>query len=215
MEKAKIGAILKKRIAEKGYTQEEFAEIAGIGFSSLKKYISGATSYTVELLEIFSEKLECSYDYLLGKSFSPIRENQDISNELRLSDEAIKHIRNHAKDYDTNFTRKKYIVTLSTLIETDGLINTISEYFLFCKQYQIMLDKGINVLEQIIMSDPKLTECYDASDFGMSSGGHLYPDILAKIVEAKYGLPKEYLDEVKNIILNFDAEEIAKVFYGK
>lgn len=213
MEKAKIGAILKKRIAEKGYTQEEFAEMAGIGFSSLKKYISGSISYTVELLEIFSDKLECSYDYLLGKSISPIRENQDISSELRLSDKAINQIRNHAKNFDTNFTRKKYIITLSTLIETDGLINTISEYFLFCKQYQLMLDKGINVLEQVIKSDPILSECYDESDFGMSSGGHLYPDILGKIVEAKYGLPKEYLDEVRDICLNFEPEEIAKMFY--
>lgn len=212
MEKAKIGAILKKRIVDRGYTQEEFAEIAGIGYSSLKKYINGTSLYKVNLLEVFAEKLDCSYDYLMGKSFSPIREHQDISNELRLSDKAIKHIKNHANNYDEDFNMRKYIITLSTLIETDGLIRTIADYFIFCKKFEMMLSDGINILEQIIQSDPDLSKHYDTSDFGISTGGHLYADIMGKIVEAKYGLPNEYLDEVRDINLKYNPDDIIKMF---
>ena len=66
MEKDTIGAILKNRIKEMGMTQEEFAQEAGIGISSLKKYMNGTNAYSYELMERFSQILNCSYDYLLG-----------------------------------------------------------------------------------------------------------------------------------------------------
>ena len=66
MDLGKIGAILKQTIKDRDFTQEEFAEITGIGLSSLKKYMSGKVSYSIEVLEIIADRLQCSYDYLLG-----------------------------------------------------------------------------------------------------------------------------------------------------
>ena len=66
-----IGTILKDRIKEKGYTQEEFCELVGIGLSSLKKYMNGKVFYSIDTLELFANALDCSYDYLLGKSKTP------------------------------------------------------------------------------------------------------------------------------------------------
>ena len=92
MERDKIGAILKSRIKEKGYTQEKFAEAVGVKYSTLKKYMYGKSTYSYELLLRFAEKLECSVDYLLGQSKSPIREHHEIAEQTRLSEKAIQKI---------------------------------------------------------------------------------------------------------------------------
>ena len=52
-----IGTILKDRIKEKGYTQEEFCELVGIGLSSLKKYMNGKVFYSIDTLELFANAL--------------------------------------------------------------------------------------------------------------------------------------------------------------
>ena len=67
MDMVTIGTILKKRIREKGYTQEEFCEKVGIGLSSLKKYMNGKVFYSIDTLDLFAKALNCSYDYLLGR----------------------------------------------------------------------------------------------------------------------------------------------------
>ena len=57
MQKDTFGAVLKRRIKDMGYTQEEFADKVGIGHSTLKKYLSGKNLYDVELLLRFAEVL--------------------------------------------------------------------------------------------------------------------------------------------------------------
>lgn len=128
MEKDTFGAILKNRIKEKGYTQEEFAEKAGIGLASLKKYINGTNVYRVDLLPKFAKLLECSYDYLLGYSRSPIRENSDISNELHLSDRAIELIRKMASRDEDDYYYMAYFYILNAMIENEDLMFGLTEY---------------------------------------------------------------------------------------
>ena len=79
---------MKDLIKERGYTQEEFAEDVGIGLSTIKKYITGQVSYSIETLDLFADIFNCSYDYLLGKSLTPYREIQDVKQAIRLSDGA-------------------------------------------------------------------------------------------------------------------------------
>ena len=83
----KISTILKKRIKDMGYTQENFAEECGISAATLKSYIkkNSKTNYNIEMLKIFSQKLDCSYDYLLGKSDTPYPEIQSLKDEICLS----------------------------------------------------------------------------------------------------------------------------------
>ncbi len=128
-QKDKIGAILKNLIKERGYTQEEFAEEVGIGLSTLKKYITGKVSYTIETLELFAEFFNCSYDYLLGKSLTPYREIQDIKQTTRLTDGALERIIHYAKEYDEYAESKRYIDTLSNIIQSEFLIERIIDYF--------------------------------------------------------------------------------------
>ncbi len=70
-----ISTILKKRIKEMGYTQVEFAEECGMSLTTLKVYLDEKSKirYNIETLELFSQKLNCSYDYLLGKSETPMQ----------------------------------------------------------------------------------------------------------------------------------------------
>lgn len=148
MDKVKIGAILKRIIKERDFTQEEFAEITGIGLSSLKKYMSGKVSYTVEVLEIMADRLQCSYDYLLGKSLTPERELQDVKEATRLSDGALERITEYAKQYDYDDYSRKYLNTLSTLVQTNFLVNRIMD-FLYIDPKEEWIDNETDILPQI------------------------------------------------------------------
>lgn len=129
MKKDMFGAVLKRRIKEMGYTQEEFADKVGIGYSTLKKYLSGKNLYDVELLLRFAEVLECSCDYLLGLSISPKRENQDISNELKLSDEAIDAIRRYANAVEIDSIAKRSLEVINRVVTRSDFIEILGEYF--------------------------------------------------------------------------------------
>lgn len=124
-----IGIILKDAIKERGFTQEEFAETTGIGLSSLRKYMSGKVYYSIETLEIIADTLHCSYDYLLGKSLTPDRELQDVKEATRLQDGALERLLNYAKHYDDDSESKRYIETLSTLVQSSFLLERIIDYF--------------------------------------------------------------------------------------
>ena len=53
-----------------------------------------------------------------------------------------------AKTYDDEFNRRKFIMTINTIICTDGLIEYISEYFLVDRlvnsMYNQKMNKGLN-----------------------------------------------------------------------
>lgn len=137
-----IGAILKDLIKERGYTQEEFAEEVGIGLSSLKKYITGQVSYSIDTLDEFAEFFDCSYDYLLGKSLTPYRELQDMKQSTRLTDGALERLTGYAKTYDNDLESKKYLDTLSNLIQSEFLIERIVDYFYIDTNEELILEKG-------------------------------------------------------------------------
>ena len=128
MQKATKGAILKHRIREMGYTQEELSEVTGVAYSTLKKYLADKCPYDVDLLELFAEKLECSYDYLMGYSKSPDRNLQSVKDATNLSDKAIEKLMEYAKYYEKSEYCKLNIDTTSKIIESEGLVDTIAQY---------------------------------------------------------------------------------------
>ncbi len=123
MEKDKIGAILKARIKECGYTQEDFAEQTGVGLSSLKKYISGANYYDIEVLERFADTLKCSYDYLLGKTATPEAEYRTIKDATGLADGSIERLIEAAKSEDTDL-----VCIFDYLLQNDKLVDSAQDY---------------------------------------------------------------------------------------
>ncbi len=95
-----IGTILKDRLKEMGITQVEFASRTEIGLSSLKKYMSGKVFYSIDTLELIANELDCSYDYLLGKSKTPKPELHEVKELTRLHDNAIEILQQYANQYD-------------------------------------------------------------------------------------------------------------------
>lgn len=120
MDISTIGTILKKRIKEQGYTQEEFADECGIGLSTLQKYMRGERMYKYDLLEVFADKLNCTYDYLLGKSEVPEKEYQDMRNETGLSICAIDELK--------EYKRIKKIDVLNYLLENRKFMEILILY---------------------------------------------------------------------------------------
>jgi len=133
----KIGAILKSRIKECDYTQDRFAYDTGVGLSSIKKYISGQVCYTVDTLEIFSKALNCSYDYLLGKSKTPNPEYHTIKEQTQLADGTIERLLLAAqrRGYDD------YVPIYDFIIQNDDLVDMIKDYLEYVNKVDIEGDE--------------------------------------------------------------------------
>ncbi|MBE5880626.1 MAG: helix-turn-helix transcriptional regulator [Lachnospiraceae bacterium] len=123
MERVRMGKIttnLRKRIKEKGYTREQFAEICGIPEETLKKYLS-RDDYPTRWLKVFADELDCTYDYLLGKSGVPEREYMDARNETRLSVESIDNLKKH-NDNGIMFE------TINVILENESVWKALALY---------------------------------------------------------------------------------------
>lgn len=125
----KTGAIIKLRIKELNFTQTEFAEKAGIGVSTLKKYISGQLPYSIELLDKFSELLNCSYEYLLGKSPKPHGSYKEVQYLTGLSDMAIAELSEIAAEKDINNSAR--YLAMEKALENRELLCAIGNYLSF------------------------------------------------------------------------------------
>lgn len=126
------GTILRKRIKEMGYTQQEFADKVPMPLATLKKYMSDRGMYSIDYLKRFSELLDCSYDYLMGATVSPRRDIQDIKDATRLSDEAIDKIKRIVAKIDgTDATQsigaQNMIACLDMVIKTE-VYETVAAY---------------------------------------------------------------------------------------
>ena len=135
-----ISTILKKRIKEMGYTQVEFAEECGMSLTTLKVYLDEKSKirYNIETLELFSQKLNCSYDYLLGKSETPKREIQTLKEQTHLSDNALLSLQLNAADYEKapevncdeirKAVAENDLIVASLILEDAELLGLIKNY---------------------------------------------------------------------------------------
>lgn len=135
------GNILKERIKQRGFTQADFADTCGISLSALKKYITDELPYSIALLEIFAEKLDCSTAYLLGESNTTMSELHDLKTQTHLSDAALLYLKGIAHDYDKAVKnrvdrgsvghREEELITISYLLEDNELIYLIERLLYF------------------------------------------------------------------------------------
>lgn len=108
MKKDTFGAILKKEIKSKGFTQEIFAEEIGVGHATLKKYLSPKYNRypNVELLLKICAVLECDSDYLLGLQPHPRKETTDICSATGLSPVAVEALKARKRDQDDELANR-------------------------------------------------------------------------------------------------------------
>lgn len=211
MDKATIGTILRDRIKEMGFTQEEFADKAGIGLSSLKKYMNGTTAYNYELMEIFTKELDCSYDYLLGLSKSTKREFHEINEQLRLSDEAIEKLVTYAKGYDKDINSKRYIRTLDVLIKTSGLMRSLTEYMIQSRY----IDKICQLIKKNVASclsqNKSVNMFIDSDDCMINTDTVLLIDVVSKLKDAKNVVGAEFVNEMKSLAPYSELEHLLDI----
>lgn len=203
MEKATIGAILKNRINEKGYTQEEFAEEVGISYSALKKYMSGKNAYNYEVMELFADKLGCSYDYLLGLSKSPVNEHREIAELTRLSEQAIKKITQYARHYDDDFEARRYISCLDILLCDDDFFNWLFDFMITSKPMEKMYEGLIGLFQGQIDNNPRLKELDIKEERKVTMEMYLLMTIVTKLKDIKYKVTPELIAEMRE----FEVEE--------
>lgn len=135
------GTILKRRIKEMGYTQTEFAEECQISISALKKYITDELPYSIALLEIFSEKLDCSPDYLLARSETSIQELHSLKEQTHLSEAALLTLEKENHDYCREVkcendklqknNARNALAAISLVLEDEKLVHYIQQMLFF------------------------------------------------------------------------------------
>lgn len=149
MDNRAVGEILKKRIKEMGYNQEDFANEIGISYETLKNYLNGTSPYSTEYLIKFAEKLDCSFDFLLGNSKATKNENHILVEELGLSNQAIEKIKELVNS-DNIDCRDNMIQALEKIICKDGLLYVLALYILANKEFVSLGDK----VKSNIISEP-------------------------------------------------------------
>ncbi len=199
MEKAIIGDILRKRIKEKKYTQQAFAEIVGVKYSTLKKYMSGKAAYSYELLLVFSEQLDCSVDYLLGLSKSPIKEHHEISEQTRLSEDAIKKIAKYARHYDDEFEAKKYIMLLDRMIKEDRFLNTMFDYIIASKFVEKMYKEVTDIYGYAVMQNEAIKKMGVENDYFLTSELVKLTDTISELKDFKRKVSPEMIEVLKGL----------------
>lgn len=197
MEKVIIGKRLGKRIKEMGYTQQEFAEMMGINEDTLRKYISGRNAYSLQLLIEFAEKLDCSYDYLLGYSLSPKREYHEIAEQTRLSEKAIEKITSNAKDYDKYFYAKRFIKCLDMLMCEDGVFNSICDYMQASQYTDREYMKLIKPMKDKLREAPELREVDIEENKSLSLETQYLISMVSSLKEMKAKMTPEFIEELK------------------
>ena len=203
MEKDKIGARLKEAIKKRGFKQEEFAEKCVISYPALKRYMSGKNVYTYEHLEKFADVLNCSYDYLLGKSDSFKQEYHEVTKMTHLSEKAIENIYKRAKYYDEEFEAKRYIMVLDLLLREEECFDSLCNYMLASKFVNylngIFFDKmqdAINNMEPV-----KKMGIQKAKRLSVESQQMI--DLVTRFKEMKETLTPEFIEQLKDL----DTEE--------
>lgn len=197
MKKDMIGAILKKRIKEKGYTQQQFAEEAGISLAALKKYMRGETAYSYEVMDMLADKLECSYDYLLGLSKSPVKEHHEIAEQTRLSEEAIKKIVKYASHYDDNFEARTYIKCLDRMLCEDGVFSSICDYLMASRFANDMAQGFISILQNALYAQPAIQELGIEEDRKLSLEMIQMINIICMLKDMKARMTPEFIAELR------------------
>ena len=199
MEKVIIGEILNKRIAEKGYTQQEFADLMGMKKDTLRSYMNGNSAYSYELLIEFAEKLDCSYDYLLGYSKSPKREYHELTEQTRLSNEALDKLYKYAQYYDTELEAKRYIGLLDLLIKSDGVLNAIFDYLLASNLVHGMYKDYVDICNKSLDKIPFIKNADVKNDYVMKLEELELMDVMYELKELKRAISQITVDEIKKL----------------
>ena len=139
MDNRAIGEILKNRIKEMGYKQEDFADDLGIPYETLKNYLNGTSPYPLECLIKASELLDCSFDYLLGYSKATKNENHILVNELGLSNETIEIIKSWKNSKSADI-RENMLHTLDLIIRKEDFIFLLAMFILSNKRFSELSD---------------------------------------------------------------------------
>ena len=84
---------LKKARKKAGYkTQEDFAKAFHVSIDTVRNWEQGRGVPEIGTLLYLAEFLDCDLDYLIGRIDKPTHDLQFITDELRLSEEAVKKL---------------------------------------------------------------------------------------------------------------------------
>lgn len=106
---------LSKMRKERGLTQQEMAQKAGVGIAQLRRYEGGKSSPTLEVIKNISKTLGVTTDELIFDENESIAANKIIDRQLLEQFEVVSEMNRHEKD------------TIKTILESMILKNRLEE----------------------------------------------------------------------------------------
>ena len=142
-------------------------------------------------------------EYLLGLSKSPNPEFHEITEQTRLSEEAIKKICKYAKEYDTEFEGKSIIRTLDMLICEDGAISSIRDYLISYRMMDAMTNAIVNTMQGHINRNAVVMGMEIEEDKKISLETQMMIHVIMQLKDLNSKLTPEFLEDIKEL----DTEE--------
>lgn len=106
---------LSKMRKEKGFTQQEMAEKAGVGIAQLRRYEGGKSSPTLEVIKNISKTLGVTTDELIFDKHEGVANNKIMDRQLLEQFEVVSAMKQHEKD------------VIKTILESMILKNRLEE----------------------------------------------------------------------------------------
>ena len=161
--------------------------------------MSGKNAYDYELLERFADKLDCSFDYLLGMSKSPRREFHEVTEQTHLSEQAIANIFKRAKYYEKEFEGRRYIKVLDLMLREEKAFSSICDFIIASKPMDAMNNFLMNGIERAFMSIPAFKEMDVVESKKIPLENLLMIQLVMSLKTLKDEITPDMLDELRKL----------------
>ena len=188
-------------LEEKGYTQKNFSKDTGISTGSISKFRNGVSIPKRDTLEIISNMLDVSSNYLLGKSDVTEYNLEDINKKTGLSQKAIEQLYKLQHDYsvleDINIDITEKRKTSKTYMDELTILS-------------LMIEDNANLIDLLCYIKQYINKCKDLENFEKSYKKKKDKNIYSKIEDTKKEI--KFLKFSALEILSNSMENIKKGF---
>lgn len=190
---------LRKKRKEKGYTQQQLAEILNVTLKTYRSWEKNTLPKTLDLVNL-STILDCDIDFLLGRLQSDTHFQAYIDKTYSLSPEAFKKLG------ILNMYQSEKSSSIYKDIATDW--NTILEYLITTENGNLLLDQ-IRQYTTSCNTDIPNSYCYHALLSGKEKHGHNTIQDLNSLSAIFISL-----DLLKTYMANLNAQKHQAIFHG-
>jgi len=131
---------------DRAVSQAELSKAVGITRQAISSYLNDATLPTIDKLNMIADYFDVTSDYLIGRSESMRPENQSISDEIGINDEAINILRWLKRDRDRFMDYPEFLRLLMVRSPIGSIEKHISQVYQEQKELKDIISSEMDKL---------------------------------------------------------------------